>query len=175
MIYHKMMAVLNYQSQHSDVTPSVGELHVKQDFNSSVKRSSETILQNMIKYIKEHGNPLSLNSLNEETDILHNIVTQEIASKEVRHDLLGFKRNSSNLYETFRQERFITKEKGIIDTIHKTNLKTFKSNKNSSSNIFKKQQNSQKEYAGVQKILDNAHIHEHDIKQLLKFDLIESN
>ena len=97
MIYHEMMAVLNYQCQLSGVTPSVGELHVKQDFNSSVTRSSETILQNMIKYIKEHENPLSLNSLDEETDILHNIVTQEIASKEVCH----------NLGPTWLQKKFI--------------------------------------------------------------------
>ena len=57
---------------------------------------------------------------------LHNILTQEIVTKEIRDSLLEFDERSKEKYETFRNERIVMKHKSIFDTIHRTNLKTSK-------------------------------------------------
>jgi len=56
-----------------------------------------------------------------EQPLLHNILTQEIVSSEIRDDLLNFNTKSSNLYDKFHCERLVTKEKSLFDPIHMNN------------------------------------------------------
>ena len=175
IIYHEMMAVLNFQRQISGVTLAATELHFKQEFNQPATRASEAIIQNMMKYMEEHENPVTFPTSDDKPVVLHNIVTQEIASKEVCYNLLQFETNSSKLYEAFRTERFVTKTRTIFDTIHRNNVKTFKSNKLVAATSQAKEKDCRRQLADAQKIFDIASVRNHDIKELLTYDLVETN
>jgi len=95
---------------------------------------------------------------------LHNILTQEIVSSDIRDDLLNFKTKSSNLYDKFRRERLVTKEKSLFDPVHRNNLKTFKSMKPEKGKQQVGEQGSKK-LAEAQKIFDIARVRNYDIKE----------
>lgn len=175
IIYHEMMGVLNLQRQISGVTPSATELHLKQEFNLQATRSSEATVQNMMDYVQSHDNPVVVSGSNDNKDKLHNIVTQEIMPQVIRDDLLQFEEKSAELYETFRTERFITKERAIFDTIHRNNVKTFKSNKVVKGTGQPKEKDIKQQLAEAQKIFDVARIRNYDVKHLLKYDLVETS
>ena len=94
---------------------------------------------------------------------------------EIRDNLLNFNKNSSRKYEAFQTERIVTKQISLFDTIHRTNLKTFKAitlqkNKNQANN-----KQSKMKMAEIQKIFDMALVRGLDIKYLLTYDLVESS
>ena len=89
IIYHEMMAVHNFQRQISGVILSATELHLKKEFSLTATRSSEVTVQNIMKYIEDHENPVVI-SANDKTRKLHNIITQEIMPQEISEDLLQF-------------------------------------------------------------------------------------
>ena len=102
---------------------------------------------------------------------MHNILTQEIVSGEIRDDLLNFKTKSSDLYDKFRREREVKKEKSLFDPIHRNNLKTFISMKPQKEKQQVGEQGS-KRLAKAQKILDIARVRNYDMEELLSHDLI---
>lgn len=95
-----MLAVVNLQRQVSGVVTPSTELSVNHEFNLSATRSSETLIQDMIKYVEEHDNHVTLPGEGGK-DKLHNILTQEIMSREIRDNLLEFGERSRKKYETF--------------------------------------------------------------------------
>ena len=94
-------------------------------------RSAEMLMQEITKYINEHGSLITVSTDrdSDETEALHNILTQEIMSKKIREDLLEFEISCNSRNEMFRTERFITKKRSILGTIHRNNCKIFKSMK----------------------------------------------
>ena len=60
IIYHEMLAVVNLQRKVSGVITPSTELLVNHEFNLSATRSSETLIPDMIRYVKEHENPIML-------------------------------------------------------------------------------------------------------------------
>ena len=48
-------------------------------------------------------------------------------TQEICDDLLQFETKFAELYVTFRNERFVNKERDVVDTIHRNHLRTFKS------------------------------------------------
>ena len=59
--------------------------------------------------------------------ILHIIMTQEVMTDEIQNQLLQVKATGTAAYENLRKERFVEESAQIFRTIHRTNLKTFKS------------------------------------------------
>ena len=59
MIHHEMLVVVNLQCTVSGVVTPSRELLVNDDFNLPATRSSETLIEDMIGYIKEHDNPVT--------------------------------------------------------------------------------------------------------------------
>ena len=175
IIYHEMLSVVNVQHELSGVATPSTELLVNHEFNLPATRRSEALIQDMIEYIRQHDNPVVIPTEGEhdEHQILHNIFTQEIMSSEIRDNLLKFETNSSTLYETFRTERFVTKKRSIFDTIHRKNLKTFKSMKSEKRTNQAKDKGSKKQLAETQKIFDIARVRDYDMKYLLKFELVD--
>jgi len=171
-----MLAVVNVQWQISGVSVPSTELTVGHEFNISAMLNSEALVCVVIEYIKHNENPVAM----PETDVelkqplLHNILTQEIASSEICDDLLNFKTKSSNLYDKLRRERFVTKEKSLFDPIHRNNLKTFKSMKPEKGKQQVGEQRSKK-LAKAQKIFDIARVQNYDLKELLRHDLVEKS
>jgi len=77
------------------------------EFNISATLNSEVLVCNVIEYIKQNENPVAMPEADVELEqpLLHNIVTQEIVSSEIRDDLLNFKTKSSSLYDKICCER----------------------------------------------------------------------
>ena len=78
----------------------------------------------MIEYMLEHENPVHVSGTTEPK--LHNILTQEIMSEDIRNNMLKVTDIGKELYTSFRRERYIEKSKRLSDTIHRTKLKTCK-------------------------------------------------
>ena len=164
-----MLAVVNLHRKVSGVITPSTELLVNHEFNLPATRTSEALIQDMIHYIKEHGNPVTLPEKRDSDKpiILHNIITQEVMPSEIRDNLLNFNKNSSRKYETFRTERIVTMQRSIFDTIHRSNLKTFKSLTSQKSKNQASNKQSKMKMAEIQKIFDIARVRGLDIKYLL--------
>jgi uncharacterized membrane-anchored protein YjiN (DUF445 family) len=125
MIYHEMLSVSNLYREVSGVKTRHSEFAVNHEFISAETNATERKLENMMSYIQSHENSANVSS---ETDFkLHNILTQEIMTEEIRKGLLNVMETGQELYDEFRKERYADKSKRLSDTIHRTNLKTFQS------------------------------------------------
>ena len=73
-------------------------------FNRPATRSAEILMQEILKYINEHGSPVtdSTDRDSDEPEVLHNILTKDIMSKEIPEDLLEFEISCNLRYELFR-------------------------------------------------------------------------
>ena len=133
-------------------------------------------MQEKTKYINDHGSPITVSTDrdSDEKEALHNILTQEIMSKEICEDLLEFEISCNSRNEMFRTETFITKKRSIFGTIHRNNCKTFKSMKVEKRNSQSKVKGNNKQLAETQKIFDIARVQQYDITYLLCFDLIDN-
>ena len=126
-----MLSVVNLQREVSGVVTTSTELLMNHKFNIPATRSAEMLIQEILKYINEHGSPVtdSTDRDSDEPEVLHNILTKDIMLKEIPEDLLEFEISCNLRYEMIRTGRFITKQRSIFDTIRRNNLKTFKSMK----------------------------------------------
>jgi len=108
--------VVNVQWQISGVSVPSTELTVGHKFNISATLNSEALVRDVIEYIKQNENPVPIPEADVELEqpLLHNILTQEIESSEIRDDLLNFKMKSSNLYDKFHRDRLVTKENPFL-------------------------------------------------------------
>lgn len=177
IIHHEMLAVVNLQYKISGVVTPSRELLVNHEFNLPATRSSEALVDEIIRYVKEHDNPVRSSAQKSKDDVqtLHNIISQEVMPQEIRNDLLQFDATCKTLYETFRTERFVTRQRSISDTIHRRNLKTFKSNTAAKHTRQTKAKENKKQLAETQKIFDIARVRGYDLQDLLTYDLIDIN
>ena len=177
IIHHEMLSVVNVQRKISGVVTPSTELLMNHEFNVPATRTSEALIHDMIEYIKQHENPVtvSMDGDHDEQQTLHNIFTQKIMSPAIRDNLLKFETNCNIQYETFRKERFVTMSRWVFDTIHRNNLKTFKSMKSEKTSSQTKDKVTKKQLAETQKIFDIARVREYDRKDLLSFELFDGD
>ena len=84
--------------------------------------TGEGKVQAIISTIERNENPFQLDPYQVK---LHNILTQEVVSDDIRSQLLSVKEIGTKAYETLKKERFVEKSVRLSSTIHRTNLKTF--------------------------------------------------
>ena len=171
LIYHEMVEISNLHRDLCGIKVQNTELHVNHEFSASEMAADEERIVDMMQYMKSHENPVYV--VHGPQQKLHNIITQEIVTDDIQQHLLNIEEKSNELYATFRNERFITKEKKLFDTIHRWNLKTFKSLPGTMPSVTKKK-NVKKEVAEVQKIIDIARVRNYDMHKLFQFDLMTS-
>ena len=172
IIYHEMSAVSSLQRIVSAASLSHGEVTINHEFNTSETISIEKKVTDMITYIESHENPSCLSSITKLK--LHNILTQEIMTEEIRKDLSHVQKIRSDLYSTFREERFIKRMKRLSDTIYRNNLKTFTSIRTEKKAIKSKKKEKKKESVQAQKLMELARVRGFDTKELFKYDLFSS-
>ncbi len=172
LIYHEMIEVSNLHRELSGIRVQNTELQANYEFSRAEMSADETKICDMMHYIKSYENPAHVPTGPHQK--LHNIITQEIVTDTIREDLLKIDEKSKEIYTIFRHERFIAKEKQLCDTIHRCNMKTFKSLSGKMPIDVKKKKNVTKELSEVQKIIDIARVREYDIRKLFKFDLVSS-
>lgn len=172
LIYHEMLAVTNLTREISGLQNDY-ELSVNHEFSSTETKVGERNIQAMIKFIIEQGNPFASG-----TELrLHNIVTKELMSNTIRNQLLSFDTIGLDKYSTFRETRFINRTQKLFDTVHRTNLQTFKDikheeqkRKSDGSKVMNK-----KELAHAQRILEVARVRDYKMDFLLNFDIVHSS
>ena len=111
IIYHEMLALSTLHRIVSAANLSHSNVTVSHEFNTSETISNEKVTD-MITFIDSQENLFCLSSITKPK--LHNILTQEIMTEEIRKDLLHVQKIGSDLYSTFREERFIKKRKGHL-------------------------------------------------------------
>ena len=172
IIYHEMLAVSSLHRIVSAASLSHGEVTVNHEFNTSETISNEKVTD-MTTYIESHKNPSCLSSITEPK--LHNILTQEIMTEEIHKNLLHIQKIRSDLYSTFREERFIKKTtKRLSDIIYRNNLKTFISIRTEKEATESKKKEKKKESVQAQKLMELARVRSFDTKELFKYGLISS-
>ncbi len=168
IIYHEMLAVSNLHREICGVMQSAHQF-VNHEFSQSETKSGENNIQAMITFITKSENPFEIPS-NEPR--LHNIVTQEVMSDDIRAQLLNVLLIGADSYQKLRQERFVNKSVRLSDTIHRTNLKTFQSAHPLSKSKTTGLKHQIKESSFAQRIMELARARGHTMDQLLKYDIV---
>ena len=101
LIYHEMLAVSNMYRDLSG-QKNAYELTFHHSFTASKTKSTEQKLEGMVSTVTAHGNPFCAPCAQ---TTLHNIMTNEIMSDEIRQDLLNVRDKASEIYSTFREKR----------------------------------------------------------------------
>ena len=103
--------------------------------------------------------------------MLHNILTKEVKSEDIREQLLNVERIGNDTYEKLCRERYIEKTVRLSDTIHRTNLKTFAAiHKNSFPHKGKAKLN-KREDAQMKRTLEIAKKRGRTMEELLQYDV----
>ena len=122
LIYHEMMAVKNFFREYADVHATNSDSYQHHQSSHAFTRKHEANVQSMVKFIDEKGSPVTTTSDTE----LQNFITKEVASDEVRSDLLNATAKGTAKYISFRKGRLLHKETRLSEAINRTNLKGFK-------------------------------------------------
>ncbi len=170
LIYHKMLEVSNLHRKLSGIKSRNAEHDTNHEFTQAQTDSTEQKLKLMMNYICSHENPAAVNPQSEKR--LHNIITQAIMNDEIRANLLNVMATGQELYLKYRKERLIERNISISDVIHRNNMKTFKS-VDDSSTVNKNSKKTESDEA--QKIIDLACERNYSLKELLRYDLVQSS
>ena len=120
MIYHEMMAVKNLHREYSGVKEITSEAINHHENSETFTKRKEKHIQTIMKYIERRGSPFSVESPTQ----LHNFVTKEVISDEIKTDLIQSAQRGKEKFQKFHTERFLKKCSQLRDTIHRSNLKT---------------------------------------------------
>ena len=105
--------------------PFYHELTVNHEFSDAETKARESNIRDMIKYLELYENPFQITEGTEKQ--FHNIISQEVMPTEVREGMLSVESKSLQLYNAFRNERFLDRTKKLSDTIHWNSIKTCQS------------------------------------------------
>ena len=172
LIHHELLSVCNLHRKLSLVSSENSELSLHHVFNRADITTMETKISDMINYINVHENPVHV--ANDCEKRLHNILTQEIMPTEISGQLLAIEAQGMALYVDFRNARFVSKTVRLSSTIHRHQLKTFKSIGIGRS-VSQVERDTKKHLAEAQKIFDVANIRHYDIGDLFSYDLVPTN
>ena len=165
LIYHEMLAISNLFRELSGINSSLSEEHV---ISKAEIATGEGKVQAIIATIERNENPFELHP---EQVKLHNILTREVMSDDIRSQLLSVKEIGTKAYETLRKERFVEKSVRLSSTIHRTNLKTFLSIHKSKKESKGKSSGKKKVDAQMRQTIEVARARGKNIQELLQYDV----
>lgn len=168
LIYHEMLAVSNLQREISGVNLTTYEITVNHEFNKSDTAAGEKNVQAILAFIEGKENPFQVPAAEEK---LHNIITQEVMTEEIRDQILQVSEIGAEAYEKLRKERFVEKSTRFSATIHRTNLKTFLSIHKSSKEVKSSGKSSNKELSYHRRTVEVARARGSTMEDLLKYDV----
>ena len=168
MVYHEMLAISNLHRHLTGINSKAYELSVNHEFSKPQTASDEKHIQAIITFIESNENPFQASNSEEK---LHNILTQEIMTPEIREDILQVQEKGLKLYKQFRKERFVKKELRLHDTIHRTNLKTCAHLRSSKNDGLKSTAKKKRQSTSHQRVVDIARARGTAIELLLQFDV----
>ena len=166
LIHHEMLPISNLFRELSGVSSSLIEVHT---ISKTEITSGEQKVQAIIATIDKNESPFQVVS---GQAILHNILTQEVVSDDIRSHLLSVVDIGTKAYETLRKERFVEKSVRFSSTIHHTNLKTFLNiHKTEKENKVKTPVKKKKEDAEMRRSVEFARARGRAMEELLQYDV----
>ena len=124
LIHHEMQGVMLLHRQYTNTLERSDETFVHHESSQSTTDRKESHIQNMIQYIDAKGSPFAADAPTN----LQNIVTKEIMSEKVRHDILMASTKGKEKYIAYRKCVFVEKSQRISSTINRLNLNTMANN-----------------------------------------------
>ena len=115
-----MMSVKNVHREYVGVFERTSEAGHNHESSQSTTDRKEGHIQTMMRYIEERGSPFSTQF----PPVLHNFVTKEVMTQDIRNDILNASERGKKKFETFYSERFTNKTSKLSHTNHTENLKT---------------------------------------------------
>lgn len=168
LIYHEMIAITNLHRRLAGIGSSSYELEVNRSFSKATTEFEEGNIQAILDVVEKNENPFITPPKEKR---LHNILTKEVMSEEIRQQLLNVEKIGSKAYEKLRTERYIKKTVRLSDTIHRTNLKNFAS-VHKESNVHKGKAKVQKcEDAKMKRTIEIAKERGRTMDELLQYDV----
>ncbi len=128
-----MLAMKNLHHQCTGVVAGTDEAYSHHESSHAVT-IQEAHIQAVIEFMEEKGSPLS----DQTPCILHNFVTKEVMTEDIRNDVLNAFVRGKEKYLSFRPTRFIQKSIRLSESIHRTNLKTMDAIRHKSQKTIKK-------------------------------------
>lgn len=169
-ICHDMLAISNLFRELSGVSTQYQQ-DVNNSFSKCETEFGEMNIQAILTVMGNKENPFRKDATQPK---LHNIMTQEMTN-EIRNQVLQVKAIRTAAYEKLRKERFVERSAQIFQTIHRINLKTFKSihalpkGQEASGKSQTKREDKQR-----QRIIEIARARGRSMKELLEYDLTSS-
>ena len=147
-------------------------MDINHEFSSFETKSGEKSVQAMITFIEQHKNPFIIEENSPKR--LHNIFTQEIATDEIRQQILEIQNIGQEKYAQHRHDHFISKTLKISNTIHRTNLRTLH-HLHKTTPKSKTKKVIQKESQTMQKILNVAQSRGNTMENIVEYDISDQS
>ena len=132
--------------------------HSTDEFNESVEKGA--------CFIEQRDNPYTL-SLSTK---LYHFTTGQLVPDEISKKLLNAYEHGKDQYITFRNERYVTKEKKLVDTIKQHSILPFIPKADSKSNSSSSAKETAKNVKNAQKYIDIAQSHGFLLNEILTYD-----
>lgn len=170
LIYHE---VLNITNTFRELTNTKVLEHMETYHHKLTGKKSEVFNQNvtqLLQFLDTKGNPFNIT----QNFDLHNLVTMRSVDECVKERLLNVMNHGKDAYTSFRQERFIAKEKKLGDRISRVNLPNFNFSKESSKQTSTVSVTT-KELGLAQNRLEIARQRGETMKDILSHDLLHTS
>ena len=158
MIYHDMIAVSSLHQELRGSRPFYHEPTVNHEFSDAETKARESIIRDMIEYIKLYKSPFQITEATEKQ--LHNIISQEVMPTEVREGILSVESKKPSVVQWI-QKRFLDQTKKLSDTIHRNNIKTCQSIKALKPSTITSKKKTISEAAAEHRVLEIAQARGH--------------
>jgi len=157
LIYHEMLAISNLHRELSGIKTGAYRLAAEHALSKSDIATGEQQVQAILTVIEQNENPFQLVPVDVK---LHNILTQETMTEEIRSQILNVTEIGKTAYHQLRAERFVEKSVRFSSPIHRTNLKTFSSLHKTTKEIEEKSSKKRKERNEMTRAIDVARAEE---------------
>ena len=124
LIYHEMLAISNLHRELSGIKTGAYRLAAEHALSKSDIATGEQQVQAILTAIEQNENPFQLVPVERK---LHNILTQETMTEEIRSQILNVTEIGKTAYHQLRAERFVEKSVRFSSPIHRINLDIFQS------------------------------------------------
>ena len=171
VVYHEILAISNCYNEITQCNSQENDLHHELYGNTFSEINSAT--DKLINFIKLRGNPY--NQSVEMSTQLHNFCTGQLVKKEAASRFLFFEKNANERYESFRRQRYNTKEVKLGETIKKSNMPKFKSTNTTKVSLNVAATALKKKIGLGQRDIDIARSRGVSMKKLLEYDHMEQS
>lgn len=121
LTFHEFLATNNYFKEVTHYTDSFDEALSHHESADSVTINSEVAVQKILDYLHDKN----ANPFEEGNQTLRNLITGALVHESVRLDILNIYEKGIELYNNFRDERFIRKVTPLTEPVKKNNIPDF--------------------------------------------------